>query len=48
MTDPTLRERRILVVEDEWNQADELRRELLDLGAIVLGPVARVEDAPSK
>jgi DNA-binding response OmpR family regulator len=37
--------KRILVVEDEYFLADEVRRKLVDLGAIVIGPVAHVEDA---
>jgi CheY-like chemotaxis protein len=34
--------RRILVAEDEYFLADELRRELQDAGAEMLGPVASV------
>jgi DNA-binding response OmpR family regulator len=39
---PTLDKRRILVVEDEYMLADELRRELARAGAVVLGPVPTV------
>ncbi|GHD05120.1 response regulator [Tianweitania populi] len=45
MNQATLRDCRILVVEDEYMLADELRSELLDAGAIVLGPVGTIEDA---
>jgi DNA-binding NtrC family response regulator len=45
MPEPTLRGCRILVVEDEYMLADELRRELNDAGAVVLGPVGSVETA---
>lgn len=37
--------RRILIVEDEYLLADEARRQLLKLGAIVVGPTARVDQA---
>lgn len=46
--------RRILVAEDEYFLADELRRELQDAGAEMLGPVASVRsglqilEAPTK
>ena len=36
---------RILVVEDEYLLADELRSELADAGAVVLGPVGTLGDA---
>ena len=36
---------RVLVVEDEYMLADELRSELLDAGADAIGPVASVEQA---
>jgi CheY-like chemotaxis protein len=39
------RGRRILVVEDEYFIADDLRNALEALGAIVVGPVPTVEDA---
>jgi DNA-binding response OmpR family regulator len=45
MTETTLRDCRILVVEDEYMLADELQIELSDHGATVLGPVALLEDA---
>ncbi|MEF0942457.1 response regulator [Rhizobium sp. BR 362] len=37
--------RRVLIVEDEYLLANEARRQLLKLGAIVVGPTARVEQA---
>lgn len=40
-----LRGRRVLVVEDEYFFATDLARELEAHGAVVLGPVARIEDA---
>lgn len=39
----TLRSRRILVAEDEYLLAEELRRQLEGLGAVVVGPVATVD-----
>jgi len=45
MTERTLRGCRILVVEDEYMLADELRTELCDAGAIVIGPVATLAEA---
>jgi len=45
MTDPVLRDCRVLVVEDEFMLAEELEVELLDAGAIVLGPAGTIEDA---
>lgn len=45
MPERTLRECRVLVVEDEYMLADELQMELGDLGAVVLGPFGTVEDA---
>ena len=36
---------RVLVVEDEWMLADELRRDLEAAGATVLGPVGSVDEA---
>lgn len=47
MPDHPLSLRRILVVEDEYMLADDLRRELEEAGSMVLGPVARVKDALS-
>jgi len=44
-TDKTLKDCRILIVEDEYLLADELRVELESAGAIVLGPVAALIDA---
>jgi CheY-like chemotaxis protein len=40
-----LRHRRVLVVEDEYVMAQDLRQELEDAGAVVLGPVPTVADA---
>ncbi|MBW9091644.1 response regulator [Rhizobium wenxiniae] len=37
--------KRILVVEDEYFLADEVRQKLIALGAKVVGPVASVRDA---
>jgi DNA-binding NtrC family response regulator len=45
MAERTLQDCRVLVVEDEYMLADELRTELRTAGAIVLGPVADVEEA---
>ena len=45
MGEPTLRDCHILVVEDEYMLADELRAELDEAGAIVLGPVGTLESA---
>ena len=45
MTDPTLHARRILVVEDEYMLAADLEMELLDAGAIVLGPFGTLATA---
>lgn len=45
MTEPALDGMRILVVEDEYLLADDLRDALSDAGAQVLGPVPSVEDA---
>lgn len=45
MAERSLRHCRILVVEDEYMLADELRMELSDADAIVLGPVATIEEA---
>ena len=43
--DASLRGRRVLVVEDEYLIAEDLREQLLSCGADVLGPVACVADA---
>jgi len=40
-----LTDRRVLVVEDEYFIADEIRLGLVDLGAEVLGPFANVQQA---
>lgn len=45
MPEPSLAGSRILVVEDEYMMADDLRQALEDQDAVVLGPVAFVEDA---
>lgn len=45
MAEMTLRDCRILVVEDEYYLADELRTELEDRGAVVLGPVGTLDQA---
>lgn len=45
MSEHTLRNCRILVVEDEYYLAEELDVELQEAGAKVLGPVGTVEDA---
>jgi DNA-binding response OmpR family regulator len=45
MAERSIRNCRILVVEDEYMLADELRTELGRAEAIVLGPAATVEDA---
>ena len=42
---PTLRHRRILVVEDEYLIADDMQQSLEEVGAIVLGPVPTIEQA---
>lgn len=42
---PSLRNRRVLVVEDDYILAQELKDDLERLGAEVLGPVPGVEDA---
>ena len=43
--DVSLQGRRVLVVEDEYLIAEDLREQLLSCGAEVLGPVASVNDA---
>ncbi len=45
MAERTLRNCRILVVEDEYYLADELRTELETRGALVLGPVGTLDQA---
>src|SRR4051812_19908821 len=45
MPEASLQGRKILVVEDEYLIADDLRKALEDAGAEVLGPVPTVEDA---
>lgn len=45
MSDPILANCRILVVEDEYMLATELRSNLTDFGAVVLGPVGNVDAA---
>jgi CheY-like chemotaxis protein len=45
MTERTLQDRCILVVEDEYFLADDLREMLAGAGAEVLGPVASIGEA---
>ncbi|MGC2779371.1 MAG: response regulator [Bradyrhizobium sp.] len=45
MPERSLRDRHILIVEDEYMLADELRCEFGDAGATVVGPVGTVADA---
>lgn len=45
MPDRTLRDCRILVVEDEFLLADDLHVGLTNADAVVLGPVGTIEDA---
>lgn len=45
MAEVSLQGRRILVVEDEYMLADELRAELQDVEAIVIGPVGQLDAA---
>lgn len=45
MPEPDLRDRRILIVEDEYMLAMDLERELRDAGADVLGPAPSVAAA---
>lgn len=45
MSDGTLSNRRILIVEDEYLLADELRAELQEVGATIIGPAANLADA---
>lgn len=45
MTDCLLSNRRILVAEDEYLIADEFCMELADVGAIVIGPAATLDEA---
>ena len=45
MTEPMLRGRRILVVEDDYFIAGDMQSGLLDEGANVVGPVATVREA---
>jgi CheY-like chemotaxis protein len=48
MADSALRDRRILVVEDEYFIAMMLRDALEDVGSVVVGPVSSVEKALKK
>lgn len=43
MAEPRLDGCRVLIVEDQYALADELRTHLRSAGAIVIGPVARLE-----
>lgn len=45
MTTDSLRDRRILIVEDEYLIAEYLQSELEDAGAVVAGMAANIEDA---
>lgn len=45
MPDVTPRNRRVLVVEDDWFSADDLMVEFQRGGIEVVGPVSRVQDA---
>jgi len=45
MPDRTLAECRVLIVEDEYMLADDLRMQLENVGAVILGPVGTLEDA---
>ncbi len=45
MPDHTLQNCRILLVEDEYMLADELRSELEEADALILGPAGTIEDA---
>lgn len=45
MLEKLLRGRRVLVVEDDYFLADDIRAEFERAGAEVLGPVGRVKDA---
>lgn len=45
MPDRTLKDCRVLVVEDEYMLADDLSTELVFAGAIVLGPVGTLPNA---
>ena len=47
MQSPDLKNRRILVVEDRYMLADDLRRCLEKAGAVVIGPAPTVEQALS-
>jgi two-component SAPR family response regulator len=42
---PVLQGRRVLVVEDQYLIAEEIRRAVTSLGGEVLGPVPRVDEA---
>jgi CheY-like chemotaxis protein len=48
MARPNLRDRRILIVEDEYLVAMSLAEALQDAGSIVLGPVPSVDKAITK
>ena len=45
MKERRLQSMTVMVVEDEYFIADELRRQLTDLGANVLGPVGGIDEA---
>lgn len=45
MVEQVLAARRVLIVEDEYTLADELRSELSRVGAVVIGPVGHLQGA---
>lgn len=47
MSEPTLRDSRIVVVEDDYVPADDLTTELAGSLAIVVGPIAPLRGAPA-
>jgi CheY-like chemotaxis protein len=45
MAEQSLKDFRILVVEDEYLIADDLRKALTEAGAVIIGPVPAVDEA---